>query len=328
MMDKISIFNYEAFYLDYLEGRLNEEDTRELMAFFKAYPECRLEDEDLETFSFEETKEVHSFIGKESLKMVDESDAITAENIEHFIIAGHEGILDQIKKKELATYVAEHRMEAHQHGFGLTYFEPDTSIRFAAKEELKRKAAVVTWYWYAAAAAVIAFVFFMLIPNNKAVSLDAPAIYADDQDKAPEVNEKITSKPSQDNGQNGVIEFRDGHSYTETQKDKKTSRQLAESEREDIEELNINRPPLLSNGAINQNLAPLTPSLQSTPKQEQELLAKNTVTMYNPIEPITKAISNRTNTAVDFKKTTAESDRKGFHIKIGKFEISRNSGKK
>jgi len=327
MMDKISIFNYEAFYLDYLEGRLNEEDTRELMAFFKAYPECRLEDEDLEAFNCEETQEVPSFKGKHDLKMVDETDVISTENIEHFIIAGHEGILDQTKEKELKAFVAEHGMEVHQQGFGLAYFEPDTSIRFAAKEDLKRKAAVVTWYWYAAAAAVIAFVFFMLIPNNKAVSFDAPAVYANDQEKAPsEKQNKIV--PRQQEEKNALQEYRNVLPYLEQKKDKKGAPQVAKARNGNVEDLHVNRPHLLSNVAINEDLQPLTPSLQNASESHQELLANNTVEMYNPIEPITKAISNRTKTPVDFQKATANSERKGFHVKIGKFEVSRTSGKK
>jgi len=41
-MEHISIFNYEAFYLDFLEGTLSEEDTALFLKFMEEHPELRL----------------------------------------------------------------------------------------------------------------------------------------------------------------------------------------------------------------------------------------------------------------------------------------------
>ena len=46
--------------------------------------------------------------------------------------------------------------------------------------------------------------------------------------------------------------------------------------------------------------------------------------MHNPIEPLTKFVSKKTNTEVDFQTTNkVDEGRRGFHLKIGQFEISK-----
>ena len=42
----------------------------------------------------------------------------------------------------------------------------------------------------------------------------------------------------------------------------------------------------------------------------------------NPIEPITKFISEKTNTEIDFRQPKSKK-KKGFLVKIGKFELER-----
>ena len=54
-MERISIFNYEAFYLDYLEGRLNQEDSALLLLFLESHPELIVED-GLDSFAIDENE--------------------------------------------------------------------------------------------------------------------------------------------------------------------------------------------------------------------------------------------------------------------------------
>ena len=50
MIKKINIFNYEAYYLDYLEGNISEEDAAVLLDFLDKHPELKMEDEELPVF--------------------------------------------------------------------------------------------------------------------------------------------------------------------------------------------------------------------------------------------------------------------------------------
>ncbi|TNF00299.1 MAG: hypothetical protein EP322_01645 [Bacteroidetes bacterium] len=326
MMEKISIFNYEAYYLDYLEGRLNEDDTRELLAFLKAYPECQIEMEDIEDLSFAEGMENVRFTGKSQLKMTEEDDLITPDNVEHFMIADHEGLLDQDKRDELKISLAKLGLEDRYMGYGQTYFSPDTSIKYANKEGLKHKTVVLTWYWYAAAA-VIAFVLFTLLPGNSPIE-DKTQVFAEDQ-VVPKNDERdstiIQSDPS-------ILQEKYYAAQNEApQRDRIRTKPLDGGRRSDRATENVSlrthRPGMLSGNTV-KDIEPLSPNLAVNNAPDQELMAKNTLTLYNPIEPITNAINNKTNIPVEFKKSTADSERKGFRLKIGKVEISRNSGKR
>ena len=89
-MERISIFNYEAFYLDFLEGNLNEEDTALLMAFLEANPDLKMEDDSLPTFEAEEFELDDALKNDLKQPLIDE--AITNNNVEYFMISDAEGI--------------------------------------------------------------------------------------------------------------------------------------------------------------------------------------------------------------------------------------------
>ena len=67
-MERISIFNYEAFYLDFLEGNLNEADTLMLTDFLEANPGLKVEMDD-EFTSFQEESIVLDDFSKLMLKI-------------------------------------------------------------------------------------------------------------------------------------------------------------------------------------------------------------------------------------------------------------------
>ena len=97
-MERISIFNYEAFYLDFLEGNLNEADTLVLMNFLEENPELKVDmDDSIPVFS-EENVLLDDF-SKLLLKTEDTETVITGENVDYFIIAQAEGLLEVLKDR-------------------------------------------------------------------------------------------------------------------------------------------------------------------------------------------------------------------------------------
>ena len=99
-MEKISIFNYEAFYLDYLEGNLNTEDAELFITFLNDHPELKVNDDFLPTFSNEQSALDAQF--KEDLKQISFNEtAICNENVGQFFIAEAEKLLSQEKIIEL-----------------------------------------------------------------------------------------------------------------------------------------------------------------------------------------------------------------------------------
>jgi hypothetical protein len=166
-MDRISIFNYEAFYLDFLEGNLGEEDAALLMAFLEEHPELKVEDELLPEFNLDEVQLEPTF--KEGLKQIDfNSTLINSANAEHFLIAEVEGLLSDQKVEELEQLVFTDRsLGLSRKIFAVTRLKPDYSIKFNDKEGLKQTRKIILWpYISLAAAASIALFFFLGDPNE------------------------------------------------------------------------------------------------------------------------------------------------------------------
>ena len=69
-MERISIFNYEAFYLDYLEGNLSQEDNALFLAFLSQHPELKMDEEEIDfLLPIEEVSLTTNF--KAGLKAID-----------------------------------------------------------------------------------------------------------------------------------------------------------------------------------------------------------------------------------------------------------------
>ena len=123
-MERISIFNYEAFYLDFLEGNLNEEDTALLMAFLEENPDLRIDDAELPSYDEDSLTLNPDF--KNSLKQPDLSGAISNDNVEHFMIANTEGLLEESKTEELEAFVSQNPVLAKEiRIYNAVHLEPD-----------------------------------------------------------------------------------------------------------------------------------------------------------------------------------------------------------
>ncbi|MGB0914560.1 MAG: hypothetical protein ACPGVI_00740 [Crocinitomicaceae bacterium] len=338
-MERISIFNYEAFYLDFLEGNLNEADTLLLMNFLEENPSLRMEDEDLPLFdvdTFELDKDV-----KNELKQPLLTDVINLNNVEYFLISEAEGVLPDSKLEELSTFVAGNEALLKDKGiYALVKFEPDMAVVYNNKAGLKRKKAIVLWPYASIASAAAVIVFFMTWSsiNNPIIDINNPRlIKANTQDQKgnksnPDVNEVDDNLiPSKE--LNEVLD-NENPIYVAEQLSNSTTNGTQEAGTVESSVDNIShrsiKPVLTSIHAS--ELEPLTKRVyanneqnsgNNTPQNGNQALARY-VEMQNPIEPVTSFIESRTNTEIDFQTTKkVEGKRKGFFIKIGKFEFSR-----
>lgn len=331
-MERISIFNYEAFYLDYLEGNLSEADTAMLLQFLEEHPECRIENDELMVL---DDTEPMTFSGKQSLKQVDETEAIAADNVEHFMIADAEGLLDEEKQSELEAFVAEDAaLEATRKRYASVYFAPDASVVFTGKAGLKQRKTLVLWPYVsgavAAAAAVIAFVFFTNVSADSAnpmnIAWEAPAVPQTETNNGTE-NQALPIETADDNNyaSDNDVQFAGATPKIKEERDIVFDKMPVRTEgihtsvfeRMELVPVNTSR-----GNAIAQNPVETIsgdPLLGANPKDED--LAQ----MTNPIAPVTKFINNNTETKVDFGKRKASKSKKGgFFVKIGKFELSKN----
>lgn len=324
-MERISIFNYEAFYLDYLEGNLGDEDVRMLMEFFEEHPECRLESEDIVAL---EVPESITYSGKSALKQTDESDVITHANVEHFLIAEQEGILSDAKISELNQLVAtDESLKSARKRYEAVYFTADSSVVYGNKKGLKQRKTIVLWpYASTVAAAAIVFVLFNL--NMDAITPPAvdfsvptwnalrPEVQSGDTNEVNvEPREVIIAKTDErkslksESKSNRISDAIEG-SRLKTKVAKGVLSTYGEQELQPITAMSYN--PNHSEGGLEDPLRGFGP--------EGDLAKMN-----NPIEPITKFIAKKSNTDVEYGQRKADDSNKGgFFLKIGGFEISRN----
>ena len=332
-MERISIFNYEAFYLDHLEGNLSEEDTQMLLQFLEEHPECRMEDEEL--FVMDDAAPM-TYSGKHNLKQVDESGPIGMDNVEHFMIADAEGLLDDTKKEELNAVVAENAtLEQTRKRYNAVYYTPDTSVVFVGKSELKQRKALVLWPYLSGAVAAAAVVVIMLLPSNEIGTMPfLPKTQTNIGNGFAENNE------NSEGGGTTVTPVKEGETKVqESNVPAYYASEFVETTpkpiKKDVQKLNPRkiRPfgnkaekltPRPISGDVFANDIPVrnqSQSILSSHNQRREDLAQ----MENPIEPITKFINERAKSEVDFKRRKASGKKKGgFFLKIGKFEFSKN----
>lgn len=334
-MERISIFNYEAFYLDFLEGNLNEEDTLLLMNFLEANPDLNLEiDEVLPEFNQDEIK-LDDF-SKLMLKSDFEDVGIDESNVNQFIVAETEGLLSRNKTTELDAFIGNNPVWNYERKLAeKVILKPEMEIVFDDKESLKKgRKIVVLWHYASAiAAACVVFFFYWILTSS-------PEKLETDNHTKQKASTKIEqTSPKEEKPivieKRGIIPTANNTSSTRTkdyqqkqpQVDKKNSNKKETIS--DVDKMNsVAVGPIAS---INeQKLAPIHNFEQQesthTSDNEESVLAFNSNNeMHNPIEPLTKFVTKKTNTEVDFQTTKkTENERRGFYLKIGKFEVSRN----
>lgn len=136
----ISKDNYEIYILDYYEGKLNESQTQELLAFVGANPDVKAEFDAFENISLtEDTSIQYDF--KECLKKeaISSSCMINLCNYQEFFIADSEGDLSISQKSQLEKFRLLHpNLNNDYHLFQLTKLSADKTIVFENKHQLKK----------------------------------------------------------------------------------------------------------------------------------------------------------------------------------------------
>ncbi|MDX2360688.1 MAG: hypothetical protein QNK23_07765 [Crocinitomicaceae bacterium] len=345
-MERISIFNYEAFYLDFLEGNLNEEDTALLLAFLKENPDLVMDDESLPSFNAEDL--ILAAGVKQDLKQHSGEEIITLENVEFFMISHAEGLLSIEKAKELEQFVANTpELERERALFTAVYFSPDLNVVYDDKEGLKEKG-IVLWPYISVAAAAGIIAFIMLWSGSPTSGVfDQGTTVAEDQEDSPELQEERIQEELEDET-NGVFVDENDTPVPQVAFNNETESRMNNDIDLDnrIAVQDSSRPSLNDQLTPIQNmeLRPINNILATFGNQEIQGIADETFSddnventsptrdyattafaeMENPIEPLTKFVQENINTEVDFRRQKKTEDKPGgFFIKIGNFQISR-----
>lgn len=161
-MEKIDLNNYEAYFLDYMEGTLSAEEKHDLFAFLEEHPELKAEMEE-DFGGIELIPEKIAFDAKADLKIDERKLILTPVTVEELMIASVEGQLTETHNKELAEYIKANQLEKTFAYYQATILKPDTSLVFGEKEKLKQKGGVVIPMRFVARLAAVAAVGAILI---------------------------------------------------------------------------------------------------------------------------------------------------------------------
>lgn len=157
--------NYEAFLLDLLEGRLSEEEERELSIFLKEHPEHVADMPDVDLFRLE--KNAMAYPNRDQLKkeFPTAGSPFSEANFDMYSIARMEGDLSPVQEQEyVAVLEKDVRRRSEWEGWQLTRLKPE-KITFPAKQTLKKRNPVRVrriWLSGLSAAAGLALVFILL----------------------------------------------------------------------------------------------------------------------------------------------------------------------
>jgi len=335
-MDKISKFNYEAYYLDLLEGNLSEEDTALLMAFLGEHPELKLDDDSLPSLEDATIALDRSF--KEGLKHIDLlSETITADNVEHFMIAETEGLLSEKRVQDLHAFIGDHQHLVKAHAqYRATHLKPDLSIVYTDKNDLKRDRKIVFWPYIslAAAASITAFFFLINSPNNQVLSNGTDVARSNDtivkgkkgktsDDYIPAQKDNMPIAKDSDTEKTFPVSSPDNSTTESIHNDAVNSSKKIRLEVEQLNRRSAVELTVVSADEMDiqeRNLAVVqTAEVRSTTDNAHQGFDD----MKNPIKPVTNRLGDLINKEVDFRTAKATSKRPGgFLVKIGNFEIS------
>ena len=183
---KITRDNYESFFLDYLEGRLDEELAGEFLGFLNRHPDLKEELQEYEEVTLGSPEVV--FEGKGSLlrERYDQPGVF-----DQAAAARLEGDLSREEAAEFGDYLRRHPEKKREADlFELTRLIPDTAILFPRKEMLYRQPSIRRlrdWTMRIAAIMLLALLIYTLT--------DQPGPLPEAGDNSPAFAETVT--PSQ-----------------------------------------------------------------------------------------------------------------------------------
>jgi hypothetical protein len=172
-MNKITKYNYEAKYLDYLEDNLSEEERKAFELFMLQNPELFNDDfMDGDLPVIDQDFATQSYPDKEKIKL--------PEYAEELLFKKLEGELNDIEQKETDKLLQNNpALKKDWTYLKHTKLNPDLTVVFPDKQKLKKKTVVIPlWYKISMAASVALLIAFYLLIKNEPKQQYEPTPYS------------------------------------------------------------------------------------------------------------------------------------------------------
>lgn len=320
----INIENYEAFYLDFLEGNLKEEETRAFELFLEQHPDLKV-DEELPNLSEQLNLSLdRDFLS--SMKMFNVTENITENNCEQFMIAAVEEILPTTKKIELNDFLAKRNDLRSEFAFyEKTKLVADFNVTYTEKSSLKKGFVIPMYAKFVAIAASLILVL-LFFPSTNSVKENYFTARREKQELNPKIekNEKTVVV-----GDDIVTENFQVASINSKQKNKQYNKEAKNNTEEQIKTQNTYLQTLKITTIPTTFSEELAQFHYTKIDKQDDQISDNSVVlaaneMKNPIPFFTREINSRFNTNLDIRTAKVSKKKQGgFYFKLGKFEISR-----
>lgn len=332
-MEKITTYNYEAYYLDYLEGNLDENGKLMLFNFLDANPILKSElelDDDVLNFTLSTKKDSLTRFEKEDLKHFDcKEGEICFQNVNDLIVAEVEKEISAEKKIALNEFIVEHDLQKSRDYFYATKLRADLNEVYPNKEELKKKGTIIPLFAkIVSAAAVTLLVFNLVYQSGNSSEIYSPrhgefALQIDSSNQIFDINtNKVES--TQDN-------------YVFLNSDHKKNENSDKIQPKDTIitpsiKLNPNNDFVDDkNDEDKNNGYPIMP-LHEDDKDDVAIVTtdeipNNQIKLVDMYKPITNLTNNYTDLDVSYQKSVPESDYTVTAFSIGKFSFERKKKK-
>lgn len=328
-MEKINKHNYEAFYLDYLEGNLDEVNQTMLFDFLEANLDLKAElEDDILEFSLSPNTESLTTFEKEDLKYLNcLNGEICLDNVNDFIISDLENDIPLEKKKELDAFLIEHKLERDKKQFQATKLIPNLAEVYDDKAGLKKKGMVIPLVIrivYVAAVGVLLFNFIGSTDSEYYSPRQSDfALQIDTLNHKFEINLADNKTVQSPELKKSKIEKNDSTSYIEVKID--SIQPIIQDLPNQNNTIVIKQIILLDKDSSQVPIRIETPDfndaiVQSTTPTEEIDKGIKLVDMYQPIISLTNSY---TNLHVSYKESTKESTYQVTSIKLGKFSFER-----
>lgn len=334
----INRHNYEAFFLDHVEGRLSPEQEIELMEFLSLNPDLAVELTDYESIHLD--KEEIIFERKSGIKK-NERELTPAEQL----IALIEGDLTPLQATELKKKIQTDRnLQAQSELLLKTKLVPDTSIQFPNKNKLRHRGKVV-YMWYAVAAAACLVIgltiVFRNVPDKKQNETVAEKTVPAPGSVTPSSSKENVSKKNETLAQEKKTELQSSSKKKSIQ-EKKVSEQpqqiasVSPIKSNEIETPVKNEQLPVEPVAVKENDKPVLASKNSfsyndifSKEELKELQRMSADSETSRVEQLAKKGLNRLGdiTGVQVQLPDKRKEKDVFAFSIGSFEVRHVSGK-
>lgn len=330
---KITIDNYEMFYLDFIEGNLNEIDNQLFIEFLEIHPELKLENHEFAPVAPDLIFQL-DFLEKALMKSIDlNTIELHNESIETLIIAQKEGLLSNQKSNEVNSYIStDSDLIRLKNEYALVHLIPNRDIIFDNKLELKKKARIIPfWTIGATVAASLLLLISISIFSGKNKNINFVETSIRLNKNMHDEDQLVRNLPSEINENNS--------------KNLNESKVLLEENKKNLDSLSMpviteNLDEILLSSLSTHEIehdfeitilkynieSNLFKTQKSIKKIDKEVLLANYVE--KSISKIADKLSDITERDIDFKVFNSSSMiSSGFYLKVGKFEVMRSISK-